>query len=159
MIIQISVACIAVAFIVLVVFLAATLQSVRASLKQVNETLAHVDMKLDTITAETVKLMQRTEHIAGDVEGKLKSLDALFLSVGQVGESVHQITTSVKQVSATVSNSVRAAGEKASRERNRTSEMLEWASLGLHLWRKWQSRKQSGAARPKQPYERIESDV
>lgn len=142
MIIQISVACIAAAFIVLVVFLVAALQSARAALQQVNETLAHIDGKMDTISAETVKLMQTTQHIADDVQGKMKSMDALFDSIGKVGESVNQITTSVKQVSATVSNSVRQAGEKVNRERNLTAELMEWTSLGLHLWRKWQARKQ-----------------
>ncbi|MEF3303711.1 DUF948 domain-containing protein [Paenibacillus sp. GYB003] len=159
MIIQISVACIAAAFIVLVVFLVAALQSARASLKQVNETLAHIDAKMDAISGETVKLMRQTQQIADDVQGKMKSLDTLFHSIGQVGESVHQITASVKQVSATVSNSVRLAGEKAVKERNTTAELVEWASLAVHLWRKWQSRKQQSESRPSKRNERDDSDV
>lgn len=143
MIIEISVACIAVAFVVLVAFLVATLQSARASLKQVSETLAHLEVKVDAISQETVKLMHTTQNIADDVQGKMKSVDTLFHSIGQVGESVHQITSSVKQVSATVSDSVRRAGDKVNRERsrNQTAEWMELASLGLHLWRKWQSRR------------------
>lgn len=159
LIIQISAACIAAAFVVLVVFLVAALQSARASLKQANETLVHIDAKLDAVASETVKLMQQTQHIADDVQGKMKSLDTLFHSVGQVGESVNQITTSVKQVSATVSNSVRMAGEQISRERNTTAELMEWASLAVHLWRKWQNRKSKQEPRQSQSSERDGTDV
>ncbi|RKN85420.1 DUF948 domain-containing protein [Paenibacillus ginsengarvi] len=161
MIIQISVACIATAFIVLVVYLVAALQTARASLKQVNETLVHIDAKLDAVTGETVKLMQQTQQIADNVQGKMNSLDTLFHSIGQVGESVSEVTASVKQVSATVSNSVRLAGDKVNRERNTTAELMEWASLALHLWRKWQSRKRPDIQQQKQqqPDERKDHNV
>jgi uncharacterized protein YoxC len=159
LIIQISVACIAAAFIVLVYFLVKTLISAKASLEQVTETLAHIDAKVDAISQETVKLMHTTQQITDDVQGKMKSVDTLFRSIGQVGESVSQVSASVKQVSATVSDSVRRAGDRVNRERNQVAEVMEWATLGLQLWRKWQSRKRSVEQLPKNPNERVGNDV
>lgn len=158
MIIEISVALIAVCFAVLVGFLITAIQSAKASLKQVNDTLAQIDQKTDTLSEETVKLMQTAHQIADDVQGKLKSADALFQSVGQVGESVHQLTSSVKQVSATVSDTVRRAGQKVGRE-TQTAEMMEWVSLGLHLWRRWQARKSQNEQSSKAANERNDNDV
>lgn len=151
-IISISVACIAVAFVFLVIYLIKTLRAATESLEQVRVTLAHLEGKVNEIAVETVQVMQHTKHVVADVEGKMQSLDSLFQSIGQVGESVHQLTTSVKQASATVSHSVQRAGAKVSQEvggkdQMKIAQWLEVASVCAHLWKKWQKhRKMKQAA-------------
>lgn len=146
LIISISVACIAAAFVFLVIYLIKTLQAAKESLDQVRVTLAHLEGKVDEIAVETVQVMQHTKHVIADVEGKMQSLDSLFQSIGQVGESVHQLTTSVKQASATVSHSVQRVGaqvgkEVGSKDQATVAQWLEVASVCVHLWKKWQTRR------------------
>jgi uncharacterized protein YoxC len=159
MIWQISIACIAAAFIALVGFLIAALQTARAHMKQMNQTLERIDLRMEEMSAETVKVMHTAQQVTEDVHGKLKALDSLFQSIGQVGESVQQVTSSVKQVSATVTQSVKQAGQTVQGQQPRIAEVIEWAAWGFQVVQKWQQRKQQKANQPKPTMERDDPHV
>lgn len=159
MIWQISIACIAAAFIALVWFLIAALQTARTSMKQMNQSMERIELRLDELSAETVKTMQAAQLVTEDVHGKMRALDSLFQSIGQVGESVQQVTSSVKQVSATVSQSVKQAGQTVQGGQPRIAEAIEWAAWGFQVWQKWQQRKQQKTNQPKPTMERDDPNV
>lgn len=159
MIWQISVACIAAAFIVLVGYLIAALQTARASMMQMNQSLEKIEHRLNEMSAETMNVMRSAQQVTDDVQRKMKTLDALFVSIGQVGESVQQVTSSVKQVSATVSQSMQQAGQTVRGNESRIAEWLDWAAWGFQVVQKWQQRKQQKTNQPKPTMEREDSHV
>lgn len=140
--IEISVALIAVAFTVLVIYLIITLRSARASLQQTNETLIQVQGQLDRISEESLKLIHNTTLLTEDVHGKIKQLDSLFESISHVGESVNEVTSSVKQVSATVAQTVTSNVQRAAEQNDeRLEQILKYASAAMKLWFRWKGYK------------------
>jgi uncharacterized protein YoxC len=146
--VQISAACIAASFLVLVVYMIVTLQTARSSLKQMNETLDRLESRVNEIGTESVKLMHTSQNIAADVQKKMNAIDNWFQSLVSAGDSVSQMTRSMKQMTSTVADTFRKAGEQASRQQQQTAELMEWATVGYQLWRKWQSRKRQNDLRP-----------
>jgi|SRR5690625_4621351 len=144
MIISLSVALIAIAFTVLVIYLVITLKSAKVSIDQANDTLAEVRDKVDNIEVEAMNLLQNTNAITGDVKEKMHSLDTLFASIGQISESVHQVTASAKEVSSTVSRTVTSQAEKAIHD-PKTTEILKWTTLAMQIWARWKNVKSEEA--------------
>lgn len=142
MLVQISVAVIAVAFVALTVYIILALKSVRDSLQQANQTLVEVQQQVDQVSRETVKLMRTTNHITEDIHQKIKHVDALFESIGDVGQAVNQFTSSVKQVSATVTQSLTNGVQRGIHSRQeQIDEAVNWVKLAFTLWQKIQNLK------------------
>jgi uncharacterized protein YoxC len=140
MLIDISVAVIAAAFVALTVYLIMTLRSVRDSLHQANQTLTKVQLQVDEVSRETVTIMRTTNQITDDLHKKLKHVDALFESVSDVGEAVNQVTSSMKQVSATVTKSITHGVESGvHKQQKRIDEVIHWTNIAFSLWQKIQS--------------------
>ena len=72
MIIELSVAVIAVAFVALTIYLIIALRSVNDSVQQVSKTLEKVQQQVDEVTRETVVLMRTTNQITEDLQKKIK---------------------------------------------------------------------------------------
>jgi uncharacterized protein YoxC len=142
MLIDVSVAVIAAAFVALTIYLIITLRSVNDSVQQVSKTLEKVQLQVDDVTRETVILMRSTNQITEDVHNKLKQVDALFESVSEVGEAVNQVTTSMKQVSATVTKSITHGVQSGvHKQQKRIDEVIHWTNVAVNLWQKFQSLK------------------
>ncbi len=129
-----------IAFCVLVVYGVRTLQSLRNSLDEANRTLQEVQKQLDSVSAETVKLIQSSHQLTADVQTKMKQLDTAFGAVLEVSGAVHEVTSSVKQVSSAVSHTVRSNVEGAlHKHQGKLAEATEWVTLALQAWQKIQS--------------------
>ncbi|WP_025690006.1 DUF948 domain-containing protein [Paenibacillus zanthoxyli] len=102
MIISLSVALIAVAFAVLVFFLIKTLNSAKASLDKVSQTLQEVQKTVDELTYEVKATVRHANKITADVQGKIEKIDPIMDSVQNLGEVLSELTMTVKQVSVTV---------------------------------------------------------
>ncbi|MFH5186388.1 DUF948 domain-containing protein [Paenibacillus sp. TAB 01] len=155
MIIQISVALIAVAFVVLVAFLIVTLRSMSELLKQTNTTIRELQGEIKGISKEASHLLQHTNQVTVDVLDKLHSLDPTFDSVKQVGEVVEDITSSVKQASTAVAKTIQAKvkEEKNLPLNNRIAQAITFAPLVVDVWQQIKHRRMmasaSAAAAPK----------
>ncbi|EGL15955.1 MULTISPECIES: DUF948 domain-containing protein [Paenibacillus] len=112
MIWQISLAVIAIAFVVLVVFLVKTLRSVTDLVAQTNQTIQQVQQQVTVVSQEANELLRHTNEVSLDVRNKLHALDKTFYTIKNVGDVVSEITTSVRQTSATVTNTMRNKVEK-----------------------------------------------
>lgn len=135
--IEISVAVIALAFAVLVVYLIVTLKAASRSLNQVQQTLVNLEKQVDDLSQESVKLIQTTNLLTEDVQKKVRSLDTLFQSANQVGDAVHEVTSSVKQVSAALSNTLVPRVEKTAQSSQQPmSDVMQWVSLSMGLYQK-----------------------
>ncbi|WP_028549946.1 DUF948 domain-containing protein [Paenibacillus sp. UNC451MF] len=136
MIIQISVAVIAIAFVVLVVFLIKTLSSVTDLLGQTNTTIRELQSEMKTVTMEASEVLQHTSEVTMDVLQKLQSLEPTFDSVKQVGEAVEEITSSVKQASTTVARTIKdkVTEEACQPMSDKIAKALQLAPLVVNAW-------------------------
>ena len=75
----ISVAAIAVAFIVLVFYVISTLKRVSKTLEDVSETVTNVQSQLKGVLEETETMVKRTSSLAEDIQKKSEKLDPLLI--------------------------------------------------------------------------------
>ncbi|WP_150273488.1 DUF948 domain-containing protein [Paenibacillus tepidiphilus] len=111
MIIELSVALVAIAFAVLVFFLIKTLQSAKVSLDKVSQTLQEVQKTVDELTYEVKTTVRHANDITADVQGKIQKIDPIVDSVKNLGDVMNELTLTVKQVSVTVIEKFRKSRE------------------------------------------------
>ncbi|MNB67391.1 hypothetical protein D3C81_308670 [compost metagenome] len=101
MIISLSVALIAIAFAILVIFLIKTLNAAKGSLEKVSQTLQEVQKTVDELTYEVKTTVRHANDITADVQGKIEKIDPIMDSVKNLGEVLAELTLTFKQVSVT----------------------------------------------------------
>lgn len=99
MIWEISVACIAIAFIVLVIFVVKTLKAAEQSLHKTTETLQDVQKTIEELSSEVKQVVRQTSELTGDLQHKMKQIDPVLESVKNAGEVINEVTLAAKQVS------------------------------------------------------------
>jgi uncharacterized protein YoxC len=134
-ILYLSVALIAIAFLVLVIFLATTLKSFQVTLTSVSKTLAGLEKQLDSVTAETTILLQKTNALADDIQQKSESLNSVVDAVKDVGSTVTKFNGTLQNITNSVDRQVEESKEKI-------SQIVQWSNIFLELKDKWQARKQ-----------------
>ncbi|HEY0827996.1 MAG TPA: DUF948 domain-containing protein [Bacilli bacterium] len=140
MIIEISVALIAVSFAALVIYGIVTLKSVRTSLDQANDTLREIRQDAKDVIKESTRLMQNTNQIVANIQGKLHSADPIFRSIQDVSEAVHEVTSSVRQASTAVSQTLtHSVNEAVHRKENILVETIGVVSFAINRYLKWQA--------------------
>lgn len=91
MIIEISVAVVAIAFAALVVFLIQTLRSVSDLLGQTNMVIRELQEQMNGISTEAVELLRHTNEVSVDVRNKLHSIDSVVDSVKNIGDASRKL--------------------------------------------------------------------
>jgi uncharacterized protein YoxC len=133
-ILYLSVALIAIAFLVLVIFLSSTLKSFQVTLTSVSKTLAGLEKQLDGVTAETTILLQKTNSLADDIKQKSDSLNSVVEAVKDVGTTVTKFNGTLQNITNSVDKQVEESKEKV-------SQIVQWSNILLELKDKWQARK------------------
>lgn len=100
MVIQISVAIIAIAFVAAAFYLIRLLKKGTESLGETNRTLAEVRNAVHGLTSESKQLIHTANQITTDVKGKMRTVEPLLESAHDVGEVLHSVTNSVKNAAA-----------------------------------------------------------
>ena len=75
LILYLSVALIAIAFLILVIYLSKTLKSLQGTLDNVATTLSGLEKQLDGVTKETTILLHKTNELASDIQDKIGELE------------------------------------------------------------------------------------
>lgn len=135
-ILYLSVALIAIAFFVLVIFLSTTLKSFQVTLTSVSKTLSGLEKQLDGVTAETTILLQKTNALADDIKQKSDSLNSVVEAVKDVGTTVTKFNGTLQSITQSVDKQVEENKEKI-------SQVVQWSNILLELKDKWQARKQA----------------
>lgn len=157
MIIEISVAVIALAFLVLVIYLVLLFSAVKQTLSQTNLLVNDVRKQLDDLSVEAKKTIEQTNQMGADLKHKMEALDPLFNSIANVGDVLEHKAESFRQRSARLNrvDERRAYSspffddpdQEESNIRTKASEsvivaeILELASLGIRLWQKLKKRR------------------
>ncbi|NRD76147.1 DUF948 domain-containing protein [Bacillus sp. BRMEA1] len=135
-ILYLSVALIAVAFLILVIYLSSTLKSLQVTLTRVSDTLKGLEKQLEGVTSETTLLLQKTNSLAEDFQEKSESLNSVVEAVRSVGTTVSQFNGTLQTISNSVQHTVEDNKEKI-------SQIVQWSNVVMELKDKWQARKQA----------------
>lgn len=135
-ILYLSAAVAAVAFLILVIYLAKTLKSLQGTLDSVAHTLTGLEKQLDGVTRETTVLLHKTNSLADDIQQKSESLNSVVSAVKDVGNSVQRFNQSIHSISSMVDNQI-------DKNQDKISQVVQWSNVFLELKDKWKSRRTS----------------
>lgn len=131
----------AVAFAALVVFIilnlkkfAEILELLKDTVLRLNNTIEVVTKDADHLSVEVEGLLNKTNLLVDDINGKVKKTDPLFTAIGDVGTSVSDLNTSTKHFASNLVGGLNkktkrsfspktGLNRKLSRERRTTSKM------------------------------------
>ncbi len=136
LIVYLSVALIAIAFLILVIYLSKTLKSLQITLDNVANTLSGLEKQLDGVTSETTMLLHTTNSLASDIQQKAENLNSVVDAVKDVGDSVRNFNGAIQKITTTVNQQIEENKDKM-------AQVMQWSNVLLDLKDKWQARKQS----------------
>jgi uncharacterized protein YoxC len=123
----------ALAFVVLVVFLARLLHSTC-------KTLQKVQKQLDDLGHEPRDVLLNTNQLANDIQAKMKCLDPLFYALANVGVGLESKTASLCDSAVCRCCRAKLTAEKANEETT-AMRYARLALLGASIWQDLQTRK------------------
>jgi uncharacterized protein YoxC len=136
MIIQWSVALIAVAFVVLVVYVIITLRHMSELMVKTSLTMESVEKQVALFADDAKEIMKNTRDITENVKEKLESLDAGFSSIRQTGEVANEFVSSIKKVSTAFQRTVdQSLNPHHVSDQSTIGGILQTIPVILNIWR------------------------
>lgn len=149
MIIELSVAVIALAFAALVIYLIAMFKSIQQLIHQMNQTLIQMRTQVNDLSNEAKKTIEQTNHIGVDITKKIEAFNPLFNALENVGDILENKSEALKHKMLvehpsehplfTSSNSKTASA--SAEELNKLAGVLELVGMGVSLWQKLKKRR------------------
>ncbi|CAH0126063.1 hypothetical protein SRABI96_00080 [Peribacillus sp. Bi96] len=140
-ILYVSAAVAAIAFLILVIFLTKVLTSLQTTLDSVARTLTGLESQMQGITLETTQLLHKTNTLAEDLQHKSENLNTVVDAVKEVGTSISSFNSSVQKVSHKVQAEI-------DNNQERISQIVQWSNVALEIRDKWKSRTKQAAPSP-----------
>lgn len=112
---------VAIAFAVLVGYLAKTLKAAQHTLDSVANTLNGIEHQMQGITRETTDLLHKTNELAEDIQGKSAKLNVVFDGIKGIGETVQDFNESLQTLSAEISRT-------AEKEDDKVAQTVKWGA-------------------------------
>lgn len=134
-ILYLSVALIAIAFTILVVYVSKTLKALQETLTNVAGTLSGLENQLEGITLETTTLLHKTNELAEDIQHKSDKLNTVVESVKDVGTTIQHLNQSVKRVTTTATTNLEQNQDKV-------NQVVQWSNAAMEIWTKWKQKNQ-----------------
>lgn len=136
LVMQISVAIIAIAFLVLLYSLIQTLKVLQGALDEMRKTVGSLRTEVTQISVDVKEAIHNTNAMTLDVRTKLSSLDVLFASVNDIGHALHSFTGAAKESAASVVASIKREGNKPAEEPRLISAIYNGAISTIRIWNK-----------------------
>lgn len=133
---QISMAVIAIAFLVLLYSIIQTLKILRGALAEMQQTLSSLRKEVTQISVEVKEAVHHTNAMTLDVRTKLSSLDVLFASVNDLGHALHSFTGAAKESAASVVATIKGERNKPAREPGMLSTIYDGVISTIRIWNK-----------------------
>ncbi|GLX66492.1 DUF948 domain-containing protein [Paenibacillus glycanilyticus] len=95
--IQIIIAVITVAFVILMFFLIQTIKALTATLDEVRSTVGELKNDVSQISGDVKEMIHHTNEMTLDVRTKLRSLDVVFATIHDIGQTLHSFTGVMKE--------------------------------------------------------------
>lgn len=125
MVLQISIAVIAVSFVVLAIFAIRTLIALRRVLDSVAQAVNELKGKVETTVEETEHTLRETRLLVEEIRDKSRQAEAVFHSLNGVGKSLEEVTSSISR--------------SALSNRERLGNLVALVGAGMDLVKKWRS--------------------
>lgn len=93
---------ITVALIILVIAVTKTFKQAETFIAETKRTVGELRTEVLQMSSEAREVVQNTNAVTVDARRKLKELDGLFQTVGDLGEAAHALTSAAKQAAAGV---------------------------------------------------------
>lgn len=136
--IEFGVVLIALAFVVLVIFLVRTLVVTQRTVQQLADHMVRIQERIDELSQESVQWIRQTNRLTEEIYHKTKSFDQLFHAVEDVGQAARQLTGSLRQVSASLTNTVnRKIEQDLPAARDQIGEIIKWVAYAYEFWQRW----------------------
>lgn len=133
-ILYLSIALIAVAFFILVIYVVKTLKSLQKTLDSVAHTLDGLEGQMKGVTSETTEFLKKTNALAEDIQHKSENLNSVVVAVKDVGTSIQRFNRSIDGISEKVIHQVETNQDKI-------SQVVQWSNVFLELKHRWDQRK------------------
>jgi uncharacterized protein YoxC len=140
-ILYVSAAVAAIAFLVLVIFLTKVLTSLQTTLDSVARTLTGLESQMQGITLETTQLLHKTNTLAEDLQHKSGNLNTVVDAVKDVGTSISSFNSSIQKVSHKVQAEI-------DNNQDRISQIVQWSNVAMEIRDKWKARSKQAAPTP-----------
>lgn len=134
-ILYLSAAVAAVAFLILVLSLTKTLKSVDKTLDSLSRTVDRLEGQMQGITAETTELLHKTNALAEDVQHKTEQLNTVVYAVKDVGSTVQNLNQSINKVTTTVASQME-------KNQYKISQAVQWGNIVKQLVEKFKDGKE-----------------
>ncbi|MEC5425982.1 DUF948 domain-containing protein [Virgibacillus sp. C22-A2] len=123
---------IAIAFTIVVIYIALLLHRISGVINTLGSTLGEVEKELDNITPQLRQAVKETEIMVDDMEDKLKSTDSFFDTAENVG-------TSINTLNSTYSNQ-KLSTEQFEKKIQPFVEGITWSEAAFQLYSKWKQK-------------------
>lgn len=120
---------VAIAFVILVVFLVMLTWNAIKTLNNVNQALGN-------LKDEPGNILRNATEITSDLNHKMKCLNPFFHSLSNVGQGLEFRTNRIKKEAY-----IKSLETKYENEESSIPEVLEFALRGLSLWQKYQNKR------------------
>lgn len=139
-ILYLSAAVAALAFLILVIYLTKTLKSLQVTLDSVSHTLTGLEKQLQGLTTESTLLLHKTNVLAEDLQKKSENLNTVVDAVKEVGTTVKSFNDSLQNVSSKVE-------EELVQNTDKIAQVVQWGNAFFELrdmWKKRAAKKEAG---------------
>jgi uncharacterized protein YoxC len=127
LIIEISVAAVSLAVIVLIVVMIRTLIAVSKAAATLDRTMQEIKGKAEAALEESVRTLRETRHLVEDLQQKSRQADQIFRSVDEVGRSLREVSHGIVRT--------------AEVHRKRLGNVLAVIGAGVELVNRWRKGK------------------
>ncbi|HEY9576582.1 MAG TPA: DUF948 domain-containing protein [Pseudobacillus sp.] len=134
-ILYLSAAIAAIAFLILVLNLSKTLKSVDKTLDSLSRTVDRLEGQMQGITAETTELLHKTNALAEDVQHKTEQLNTVVYAVKDVGSTVQNLNQTINKVTTTVASQME-------KNQYKISQAVQWGNIVKQLVEKFKDGKE-----------------
>ncbi|PTX55189.1 uncharacterized protein YoxC [Melghirimyces profundicolus] len=135
MILQLSAAVAALAFVVLVTAVVISLRKLNRTLDSVDLTLNEVRPKLEELTDQSKRTLEEARILMEDVHKKTRQADSFFETLRNMGNGLQELSSSITR--------------NASAQKERLGNVTALLGSGLDLFKKWRSDKSSNKGKVK----------
>lgn len=136
MIIELSIALIAVAFVVLVIYVIITLRHLSGLMVKTSHTMESVEKQIATFAEDTKDILHNTKEITKNLKEKLEALDSGFATIRETGEVANEFVSSIRKVSSSFQRAVNnSLHTLSSGEQSTFSGIVQTIPVLMNIWR------------------------
>lgn len=142
--IQVSVVIIALAFVILMYSIIQTMKVLKAAIDEIRLTVGQLRSDVSQITVDVKEAIHNTNAMTLDARAKLSSLDVLFTTVNDIGQTIHSFTGAAKQTAASLVTTIKKDNSRTAKDESckkaadsgMASAIIDGVISSLRIWRK-----------------------